>query len=210
MNRQSQWLFERPSASEATYYTNPYTNPEYYNPELEFEYRQSYCPPAQSSEIISGFGAYLSSIPVGEQGKIERSARNIVNSFLPGCRPDQLVRVCLIGHADKDIKRGIDFEAKISFERALEVDKALSKAIFRLLKSDPKLRPVIPLFRYEVLRIGQGAGALVVQNPKNEQERKQNRRVQIVIKSVSRNETCCGIPRSLAQTKQIYASILNR
>lgn len=29
MNKQSQWLFEAPFPSEATYYSNPYPNPEY-------------------------------------------------------------------------------------------------------------------------------------------------------------------------------------
>jgi hypothetical protein len=38
MNRQSQWLFEAPPVLEATHYTNPYANPEYYNPELEDEW----------------------------------------------------------------------------------------------------------------------------------------------------------------------------
>jgi hypothetical protein len=209
MNRQSQWLFEAPPVSEATYYTNPHANPEYYNPELEFEFSQSYCPPAQSSETISGFEAHKTSIPPGEQNKIYRIARNILGHFLPGCRPDRIVRLCLIGHADKDLQRGRDFEARISIARVFEVDKALDKAIVHLFKSDPKFKAIRGI-EVDILRIARAAEGSIVQNPKNEQERKQNRRVEIFLKSISRNDNCCGTSRSLAQSKKIYASNLRR
>lgn len=211
MNRQNQWLFEAPPALETTHFTNFNITPEYYDPELEFEFGQPVCPTAQSSETISGFGPLQSSIPAGEQGKVDRIASNIVNSFFPNCRPNQHVRVCLIGHADKDPQRGRDFEAKISFARALEVDKALDKAIIRLIKGDPpKFQPIAPLIGLEVLRIGQGADILIVQKPRNEQERKHNRRVKIFLKSILQHENCCSAPRSIAQSKRIYASILKR
>jgi outer membrane protein OmpA-like peptidoglycan-associated protein len=47
MNRQSPWLFEAPITSEATLYTNPYSNPEYYSNsewEAERESKPPLCP----------------------------------------------------------------------------------------------------------------------------------------------------------------------
>jgi hypothetical protein len=51
MNRQSQWLFEAPFASETDHHTNPYTNSEYYrNSEWEAEWEvESLCPGASIS-----------------------------------------------------------------------------------------------------------------------------------------------------------------
>ena len=83
MNRQSQWLFEAPFTSEATLYTNPYSNREweaewelqglspYALGEEEWEQEAGYPPRGQTiRETVSGFSRYSNAIPPQERAKI--------------------------------------------------------------------------------------------------------------------------------------------
>lgn len=66
MNGRTQWLFEALPILGATYYTNPYANPEYYNPreaEWELQERVNYSSPLGEAEICSSY----------KPGEIEKS-----------------------------------------------------------------------------------------------------------------------------------------
>ena len=182
MNGRTQWLFEAPASLE----TDPYTHPEYYSlPEwkAEWELQESdpyglgedewEQPPSSSPrgqtirETVSGFSRYSNAIPSQERAKISRIAQLIVQSY-KSSQPIRTVR--LVGHADRDIQRGAGFEKKISGDRALEVQKALIKAI-----NNPQISSRVQWQRDPV-----GASQLIVQNPTTEQDRLQNRRVEMI------------------------------
>jgi outer membrane protein OmpA-like peptidoglycan-associated protein len=137
--------------------------------------------PSPTRETISAFPRYrqsISSLPRGEQEKVARLARLIVNSVRPGCKP--LLRVVLVGHADRDWQRGPAFETRISVERALELRKALIRSVYslgRVAHTDPSLSSIQWEHR------GVGAGQPVVQNPTIEQQRARNRRVDVILLS---------------------------
>lgn len=186
MNTQSQWLFETPSRVEANLYTIPYRNPEW---EIEWELQRASpyglgeeewerSPSGQTiRETISGFSRYSNAISPQERGKIARIAQMIVQSYKSG-QPIRTVR--LVGHADRDVQRGANFEKKISSDRALEVQKALIKAI-----NNPQISSRVQWQRDPV-----GASQLIVQNPTAEQDRLQNRRVEMIaISSAQRPPT---------------------
>lgn len=168
MNMQSQWLFEAPASSEATLHTHL----EYYSlPEGETEWEQS---PSSSSrgqtirETIGGFSRYSNAIPLQERPKILRLAQLIVQSYKSGS-PIRTMR--LVGHADRDVQRGANFERKISGDRALAVQKALIKVI-----NNPRIASQIQWQRDAV-----GASQLVVTHPATEKDRQRNRRVEIIM-----------------------------
>jgi phosphatidylserine/phosphatidylglycerophosphate/cardiolipin synthase-like enzyme len=179
MNKQSQWLFEAPPISESVFHSNQeyYSNPEWElqvtNPyalsEEEWERSPVSSPREQTiRETISGFPRYSNAIPPQERAKIARIAQMIVQSYSSG-QPIRTVR--MVGHADRDVQRGANFEKKISGDRALEVQKALIKAI-----NNPRISSRIQWQRDPV-----GASQLIVQNPTTEQDRLRNRRVEMIV-----------------------------
>jgi outer membrane protein OmpA-like peptidoglycan-associated protein len=126
--------------------------------------------PGPTRETVSGFSRYqntVASLPPGEQQKLRLLAQRIVRSYQRGCRPIREVR--LIGHADRDVQRGRQFENRISHERALAVRHALERLIGN--------RAISSRIRWDVR--GVGSSQLVVQNPRTEAERRRNRRVDI-------------------------------
>lgn len=129
MNRQTQWLFEAPFASNTTQYTTPYATPEYFsNSELTegCQSQTSDCPPnGVASQTLSGYITHATKVPEGEKGKIRAVADNIVKNANQG---SQSVRICIVGHADKD-PRGENFERNISSQRAVEVMNELTNVI---------------------------------------------------------------------------------
>jgi hypothetical protein len=86
--------------------------------------------PGQIDEIIRGWEQYkdrVELLPRPEQDKISQISELIVSSFTrPGCVP--LGQIMIVGHADKDA-HGVDFEKKVSNERATSVAAALSAAV---------------------------------------------------------------------------------
>jgi hypothetical protein len=141
------------------------------------ELRPFFCP-RPVREIVSGFPRYhrlTGSLPLGEQTKITRLARLITDSFRPGCKP--LSHVTLVGHADRDVQRGRLFEQRISVERALELRRALRRAITQHIARRPPGRPVLSSIRWT--HRGVGASQPVVRSPMTEQQRARNRRVEI-------------------------------
>jgi Trypsin len=140
-----------------------------------FEVPGSLSCPSESRYTASGFPRYhntVRSLPPAEQSKIAAVARLIAASFRPGCRPIRAVR--LVGHADRDLQRGPVFEKQISEARAARVQLALKKLIGH---------PTI-VSRIVWQPAGIGATALVLRNPRTEEERARNRRVDIFLSTV--------------------------
>jgi outer membrane protein OmpA-like peptidoglycan-associated protein len=174
MNRQSQWLFEAPASPEAALYAHL----EYYSlPEEEAEWEQS---PSSSSrgqtirETIWGFSQYSHAIPPQEKAKILKLAQLIVQSY----RSESPIRtVRLVGHADRDVQRGANFEKKISGDRALTVQQALMYAINNRAISS----------RISWQRVSRGVSQLIVKNPNTEKARSRNRRVGLLLTTAQSN-----------------------
>jgi hypothetical protein len=132
--------------------------------------QQAVACPRPSRQTVSGFPRHsntISSLPGAEQEKIRASALLIRGSFQAGCQP--ILNVGLVGHADRDLQRGPDFEKRISVERAFSVRRALEGFI-----ANPA---IVARITWQVT--GVGASALIVPSPKTEQERARNRRVEI-------------------------------
>lgn len=106
-------------------------------------------------------------LPAQEQQKIDRIARLIVQSFLLGVQSIRTVR--LVGHADRDPQMGSQFEAKISASRVSELQQALIKSI-----DNPAIATQI---QWQLSSAG--ATQPIVPNPKSEEERSRNRRVDL-------------------------------
>jgi outer membrane protein OmpA-like peptidoglycan-associated protein len=191
---ESQWLFEVPFTSEATSYTNLYSNPEWEagwelqeaNPyglsEEEWETSSVSSSSREQTihETVSGFSRYSNAIPPQERAKILRLAQLIVQSHRSG-QPIRTIR--LVGHADRDIQRGANFEKKISGDRALSVQAALSSMIERLSQSiSAAYYPMPPIStRINWQQISAGATQRLIQTPKSELERTRNRRIEILM-----------------------------
>jgi outer membrane protein OmpA-like peptidoglycan-associated protein len=127
---------------------------------------------AGATQTVGGFPQYQNTIAAlspAERAKINLIARQIVGSFQPGRRPIRTVR--LVGHADRDLRRGPAFERRISGERALAVQKGLIAAI--------KSPRIVGQITWQ--RIAAGAAQLVVPNPRSEAERRRNRRVDVAL-----------------------------
>jgi outer membrane protein OmpA-like peptidoglycan-associated protein/pimeloyl-ACP methyl ester carboxylesterase len=183
MNKQSQWLFEAPLTPTANHY--PCANSEYFNTEWETEWELQEASPYVLSkeeweqslassphgqtirETISGFSRHSNAIPHQERAKIVRIAQLIVQSYRSG-QPIRTVR--LVGHADRDVKRGASFEKKISGDRALEVKKQLINSI--------RSPTIASRVSWQIKALG--STQLVVPNPKTENDRRRNRRVDII------------------------------
>lgn len=185
MNRKTQWLFEALPISKSAFYSNQeyYSNPEW---ETEWELLELIPPilgegerersPSSSPrgkvirETISGFSQHSNVIPPQEQVKIARIAQMIVRSHRSG-QPIRTVR--LVGHADRDIQRGANFEKKISGDRALSVQKTLIQFINNQTISS----------QINWQRVAAGASQRIVQNPTTKQARARNRRVILFVKT---------------------------
>lgn len=129
---------------------------------------------------LSGFPQYADSVvslPRTESAKIGAVARQVVESYRPGRRP--VGTLCLVGHADRDLRRGRGFELIVSAKRARSVQMALVSAI-----GDPGI-----VARLHWQRVAAGAEAPVVSAPADERARAANRRVEIwLIPELGRNE----------------------
>jgi hypothetical protein len=129
--------------------------------------------PKPTGETVSGFSRYqnsVASLPPRERGKLAIVARSIVRSYSPGCQP--VLSVQLVGHADVDPqreRREPGYLERISRERALAVKQALERLVNNRAIS----------WRISWSVAGVGASQLAVANPRTEQDRLRNRRVQI-------------------------------
>jgi outer membrane protein OmpA-like peptidoglycan-associated protein len=157
MSKQTQWLFETPTVSIG---------------KVEREQAED-CPIDSdvTREVVARFPRHqksVESLPREERAKIDKIASLVVRSLHLRCKPILMINV--FGYSDRDQQRGSKFEYQLSCERALEVKKALIKSINNKTISDQVFLQVIPM----------GAKQPVLKNPKTENERLQNRRVEIV------------------------------
>jgi outer membrane protein OmpA-like peptidoglycan-associated protein len=142
------------------------------------EIMQPVCP-GPASETVGGFPRYqntVASLSRTEQEKVKKIAGLIVSSVRLGC--PSIVTVQLIGHADFDPgreRREPGFMHKISFQRALAVKAALERLI---------ANPAISA-RVAWSASGVAATRLAVLNPRNEQERRLNRRVEVLFRTIN-------------------------
>jgi hypothetical protein len=137
--------------------------------------------PVPSRDVISGFPRYhraFHSLPPGERAKIVQLAARVIRSFAPGCQP--ITQILFVGHADRDLQRGPDFEYRISFERALRVRNALAGLIYS--RGTTRRRAPSP-YSIKWLHRAAGANRLLVRNAATEQQRARNRRVEIFVGS---------------------------
>lgn len=129
-----------------------------------------------ASQTASGFGPYsnaISTLPAADLQKIRKLAAAIRGSFQPGC--ERVVTVRLVGHSDRDKRRGFAYERKISGERAAQVRDALIRFI-----NSPALSAQI---QWEV--VPGGSTQLVVENASVEPQKRRNRRVQMFPRTAS-------------------------
>jgi hypothetical protein len=140
-------------------------------------------------ETVSRFPRYsnsVQSLPPQERAKINAIAQAIVRSYGPGQNPIRTVQ--LIGHADQDTPRRPDFEKKISGDRALTIQAALSTAIERFSHIRAAYPPMPPIStRINWQRVTVGANQRLNQIPRSELERSQNRRVEIFMYPIRRS-----------------------
>lgn len=135
--------------------------------------------PSATSVIISGFSRYANSVKSlapTEQNKIRKIAGLITRSSRLGC--PFFLTVQLTGHADFDPlreQRQPGFMHKISVQRAL----AVKKALIRLINNTA----ISARVAWSVL--GAAATRLAVPNPRSEQERKLNRRVEVSFRPIN-------------------------
>lgn len=126
------------------------------------------CPPPAGT-TLSRYPAHavtVAALPAPMQQRLSALATRIRASFRPGCRPFTLVRI--VGHADRD-RRGAAFERDVSRRRAEEVERTLRALV------GP------PASRIRFLREAAGATRLVVTNPVTEEQRRENRRTEVVV-----------------------------
>lgn len=140
---------------------------------------QPYC-------TISKFPEHLTSIeqlPAIERNKIDDAAKFVVDSLLrPAHTGGMVIAIGIRGHADQELSKTgqakLDFEQKISEERASRVATALNDAIC----DDAYRLEVAPLPEgdpFEPVIEGVGAKMLLKSHPANDYERALNRRVDI-------------------------------
>lgn len=139
----------------------------------------SFTAAAQSSFTIADYPRYataVAALPLEDQAALRTFSIGLVGAVIAG----QSVDVMVIGHADFDAK-GREFELGVSRERAAGAESA-AEAVFNQ-EADARR---IPQDRRKLVRfsaIGIGTQRPVNPNPVDEEQRKANRRVEIVFTS---------------------------
>lgn len=182
---EAQWQFDE-SAGEAKYFDDEERDAQEASEAYAPEYESEAAPTAALKQAtVGGFGRYRSesaALPPPERAKLTELARFVLASFGPGRTPVRTI--ALLGHADRDVARGADFENVMSRERALGVQTALAGEIDRLsaahAPTDPPWPPYSARLHWSVA--GAGASRLLVSAPRTEAERARNRRVDIELR----------------------------
>jgi hypothetical protein len=175
MNRQNQWLFEAPFDSEAVRSMTPHRNYRFGQRRSMFgQTLVSDCPPTSLNLIpwkVYGWNQYRTSVkdlPTDQQDIIKKVGDIIIRSFKPGCQ--KILKVQIYGHADYDTPRGLTNEQKKSEERAQATRSFLQVHVGAAIASQIDWSDT------------RGLGAINLQAPPTtEENRKKNRRVEIVL-----------------------------
>jgi hypothetical protein len=147
--------------------------------------------PGPLHTAVEGFSRYkeqVESLPFDEVIQLRVLTDFIVASFEPGNLP--ITGIHVIGHADTDLQRGKAFEQQISETRARNVQGYLKREVERNAKVNSRLVPGTPTATIINWK-PRGVGA-TQPNPENvkrgktalnmtEEDRKRNRRVEIVL-----------------------------
>jgi hypothetical protein len=126
---------------------------------------------AQVVVTVSDYPRHATTLSQTQQDSVRQFARAIVGALIAG----QDVNVSVHGHADFDAL-GRDFELKVSRERA---ENALN-LLRQLITEEGATLPPARLQSVQILAVGNGTLKPVFPRPKNESERKANRRVDFI------------------------------
>jgi hypothetical protein len=127
--------------------------------------------------IVLGYSEHHDKVPAEEAEKLRKLAERIVNSFDTN---SPIIAVQIVGHADIDLR--VTGKAREESERNHSVGRAdeVKALLLQLIKN---LRPRGQRALNSVMfkQLGVGATQLKVPNPRNEHERRLNRRVEIFL-----------------------------
>jgi hypothetical protein len=174
MNKQGQWLFEAPFNSEAVR-SSPLRNYRFRQRRSMFgQTLGSDCPPTSLNLTpwkVYGWDRYRTSVkdlPTSQQDIIKKIGDIIIRSFKPGCQ--KVLKVQIYGHADHDTPRSLTNEQKKSEGRAQATRSFLQGYVGGVIASQIDWSDT------------RGLGAINIQSPPTtEENRKKNRRVEIVL-----------------------------
>jgi outer membrane protein OmpA-like peptidoglycan-associated protein len=151
-----------------------------YTPDADEVAPKARCP-ADTQYTIVGFDRYSDDTwKLGDvqHQKFLRIVDEIAASVVPPAKP--ISRIVVIGHADLDTareKQEPGFLQLISEKRAMNIYERMCCKLADKLKDDPSR-----LLAIEWVIAGRGARMLAIRNPRTEEERKCNRRVEIILK----------------------------
>lgn len=158
---------------------------------------------ASNTVVIADYPRYatkVSELRPDQVASLRSIANGIVGAFLAG----QQVSVIVEGFADFDAK-GRDFEQQVSIDRAISARSFLVEEVHKIALAVGLSFPILKHFSAQ--SVGFGSRRPSVRYPKTEDERRQNRRIHVLLSTVPRSIP--GIPplhqvldraeRSLAQ-----------
>jgi OmpA family len=174
MNKQSQWLFEAPPTLEAVRTNSPKSYRLRQRRSMVGQTLVSDCPPTSLNLKpwkVYGWSQYRTSVkelPPDQQNIIKQVGDIIVRSFKPSCQ--KILKIQIYGHADHDTPRNLPNEQKKSQERAQATRSFLQSYVGGMITSQIDWSDT------------RGLGAINLQAPPTtEDNRKKNRRVEIVL-----------------------------
>jgi hypothetical protein len=131
----------------------------------------------QPDETVFGYSVHHDRVPLEEDAKLRRLAQRIVDSYDTA----PITVVTIVGHADKELSVPGDAARRLSEENHSKARAAEVKQ--RLIGFIKQLRPKgqMALDRTVFNASGVGATRLIVTNPRTEQDRRRNRRVEIFL-----------------------------
>lgn len=159
---------------------------------VEWDTNTTHSDPGPLHVVVEGFPRYgeqAEALPIAEVIRLRVLIDFIEESFKPGNLP--ITGIHVIGHADTDYQKGKAFEQKTSEARAKNVQAFLKKEVEKNAKVNPRLVAGTPTATTISWKTPKGLGA-TQPNPENvkrgktpsnmnEEDRKRNRRVEIIL-----------------------------
>jgi outer membrane protein OmpA-like peptidoglycan-associated protein len=142
-------------------------------------------PPYCAISHFSQYHTKVEQLPEPEQRKVDDAAEFVLNSFRnPTLTGGMVMAIGVRGHADQDLLKSgsarLEFEQKISEERAKEVAAALIKAI-KTRSMRLNITPLPAGDPFDPVIEGAGARMLLYPHAANEFQRSSNRRAEIFL-----------------------------